>query len=106
LKDVREIVAKNIKKYRERAGLAQKDLAEKLNINVSAISNYETGISSPSIDKLAIICDVLNVRPTVMMGLVDEYADRQTEADALLTRYNQAPEHVRLTIDSLLKRQE
>lgn len=42
-----------IKKYREAAGMNQKDLADKLNVNQTAVSMWETGKVTPRYDKLA-----------------------------------------------------
>lgn len=41
-----------IKKYREAAGMNQKDLADKLNVNQTAVSMWETGKVTPRYDKL------------------------------------------------------
>lgn len=40
------------KEKRENAGLKQKDVAEKLNLNQSAISQWEIGASKPRADML------------------------------------------------------
>lgn len=47
-----DILAKRIKKARKDRGLSQQDLAELLNITNKAISSYEVGRASPSIETL------------------------------------------------------
>ncbi len=42
-------VAKNLKKYREKAGLTQAQLAAKINISQSMIAYIERGVKSPTI---------------------------------------------------------
>lgn len=42
-------VAKNLKKYREKAGLTQTQLAAKINISQSMIAYIERGVKSPTI---------------------------------------------------------
>lgn len=45
-------IIKNIKTYRERAGLSQAELAKRLCVNQTAISQWERGVAAPSCDKL------------------------------------------------------
>lgn len=42
---IKKNISKNIAKYRESAGLSQKELANKLGVVPSRISNWETGAS-------------------------------------------------------------
>jgi len=42
----------NIREARRVKDLTQKDLAKKIGLTTSAISNYETGVSQPSVDIL------------------------------------------------------
>jgi len=46
-KDIRLNIAKNIKRFREMNNLTQKQLAEKLNVKNSAVSNWESNANSP-----------------------------------------------------------
>ena len=41
-----------IKEFRERLGLSQFDLSKCLNVTQSAVSQYETGVREPPLDKL------------------------------------------------------
>ena len=50
-----------IKELREQHHVSQKELADKLGLNQSAISNYEKGISKPNIDIMLQIADFFNV---------------------------------------------
>ena len=47
---IKKNISKNISKYREAAGISQKDLAKKLGVVPSRISNWETGANCPTID--------------------------------------------------------
>ena len=51
---------KNLKKYRERAGLTQKEIAKKLMISQQGYAKYETGTSSPDPERLNKIAEILN----------------------------------------------
>lgn len=47
--------------FRERAGLSQRQLAEKAGVSPGAIGQYETKKSKPSIDTLFRLATALNV---------------------------------------------
>lgn len=49
-----------IRQLRKKAGLSQKELAEKLNISFQAISKWENGDSLPDTGILLDLCDILN----------------------------------------------
>jgi transcriptional regulator with XRE-family HTH domain len=99
----KENIARNIKRFREAAELTQKDLADKLNVSISAISLWEAGKTSPNANQLVTLCQIFNRPPTVIFGIVDEFATREQEKDALYRLYNQAPAHVKQAVDALLK---
>lgn len=40
------------------AGLSQREAAKRLGINVSTLSNWENGKTSPDVDKFRKLCDV------------------------------------------------
>jgi DNA-binding XRE family transcriptional regulator len=52
-----------IKVYREAAGMTQKELAEKLDLDASTVCLWETGRNNPSVKTLLCIAEVLGVQP-------------------------------------------
>ena len=48
-----------IKHYRERAGMTQNELAQLLRLNQTAVSQWETGETMPSADKLPQLARIL-----------------------------------------------
>ena len=56
-------VYKNIKKYRLEKGLSQNTLAEITNISVDYISLIENGKRTPSLKRLIIIANALDIEP-------------------------------------------
>lgn len=50
-----------IRLYRKQSGLTQEQLASKINVTKSRVSNWEQGINRPDADILADICRALNV---------------------------------------------
>lgn len=66
---VKKNISKNIAKYREAAGMSQKELAKKLGVVPSRISNWETGANCPTIDILFEVCGILNVSINDIYGV-------------------------------------
>lgn len=54
-------IGENIKKYRKINNITQKDLAEKLNVTIRTIQNYESNNREPKIDTLKSIASILNI---------------------------------------------
>ncbi len=52
-------IAKNIKKLRQKKGLTQEELAEKLYVTRQAVSNWETGKNQPDVDTLKSLAEVV-----------------------------------------------
>ena len=60
-------MGEKIKAYREAAGLSQKQLADALGLDQSAISNWETGRTAPTINNLYRTADILGCRPADLL---------------------------------------
>jgi transcriptional regulator with XRE-family HTH domain len=54
-----ELIIRNLKAYRKKAGLSQAELAEKLGVNQVSISSYETGKNRPRTGKMDSLLDIL-----------------------------------------------
>lgn len=81
-----------IRKYRQVAGLSQKELASRLGISNSRVSNWEQGINRPDADMLADICRVLEVSPSDLLGVTLTGEKFSSEERALITAYRAKPE--------------
>jgi transcriptional regulator with XRE-family HTH domain len=66
-KEYKMKVGENIRKWRELKGLQQKDLADKLNISITALSNIETGVSDPNTQRLEDIADALEIEVSQLL---------------------------------------
>ena len=53
-----------IKNLREKAGMSQTELAEKLSLSKSVVSAYEKGIRNPSFKVLPLLAKIFNVTET------------------------------------------
>jgi transcriptional regulator with XRE-family HTH domain len=54
-----DLIIRNLKAYRKKAGLSQAELAEKLGVNQVSISAYETGKNRPRAGKMDSLLDIL-----------------------------------------------
>lgn len=54
-------IDKKIYELRKKAGLSQEELGDKLNVSRQTISKWETGQSTPEIDKVTAICDLFGI---------------------------------------------
>lgn len=66
---IKKTISVNIAKYRELAGMTQKELAKKLDITPSRVSNWEQGANCPTIDILFEVCEVLGVSINDIYGV-------------------------------------
>ena len=48
----------NIKKYRKKAGFTQSAAAKKLGVSSNAVSQWETGVRSPSVTRLRLMAEL------------------------------------------------
>lgn len=65
---IREEIAKNLLFYRKKAGLTQRELAEKLGVKNTAVSNWESGNNSVDIDTLVLACDIFGITLNEIYG--------------------------------------
>lgn len=54
-------VGRNIKKFREKKGMTQEEMAEQLNVTRQTVSSWETGRTEPDIETLESIAATLDV---------------------------------------------
>ena len=62
----------NLKIARERIGISQKELAEKVGVAKSTYSLYESGNREPNVQTIKKIADILNVSADELLGISDE----------------------------------
>ena len=73
-------IGTRIRKYREEQNMSQKQLAEKIGVSNSRVSNWEQGINRPDADMIAEICETLNVSPSLLLGVhldTDEFNEHE-----------------------------
>lgn len=88
--------SKNLKFLREREGIKQSDLAQKIGVKANTISNYEKDVSQPDYNILHGILTVFNIDADTLL-----YKDvSQKDASRILNL--ETPKENVLTIDRLL----
>ena len=61
-------IGARIRVLREKQGLTQQELADRLQVTRQTVSNYEIGRSQPDLEMLKRLADVLNVDAAVLLG--------------------------------------
>jgi transcriptional regulator with XRE-family HTH domain len=72
--DVRKLVGRNVRQYRERSGVSQEELAHRAGLDRTYVSGIERGVRNPSVLVLQDLAGVLRVRPADLLAEVDGMA--------------------------------
>jgi len=94
-------IGNRIRKYREEAGISQKELAEKLNMSSGRVSNWEQGINRPDADRLAQICMILNVSPSLLLDVHIKDDDLNDKERKVINAYR-CKKDMQKAVDKLL----
>ncbi len=103
---IKKNISKNIGKYREATGMSQKELAKRLGVVPSRISNWETGANCPTIDILFQVCEILNVSINDIYGVYPDskFMLKFGEQD-LLKKYRDLDDHGKEMVDFTLEKE-
>lgn len=77
---IKEILATNITRYRQKLGLSRAALAEKIGVTEQSIGQYERGTRTPQIDIICKIADVVNAP-------IDEILERRASGYNAVREY-------------------
>ncbi|WP_215507678.1 helix-turn-helix domain-containing protein [Peptoniphilus sp. EMRHCC_23] len=69
-------IGARIKKLRQDNNMTQKELAEKMSVRLSTISNYETGYSTPDINTLAKLATIFDTSIDYLAGKSEVSSNR------------------------------
>ena len=94
-------IGSRIRKYREENNLSQKQLAEKIGVSNSRVSNWEQGLNRPDADILAAICVALDGSPSLLLG-IQVTGDELTEQERRVLKAYREKEDVRQAVHILL----
>jgi transcriptional regulator with XRE-family HTH domain len=68
-RDYAKAIGEAIKTARERRRLTQLDLGRAVNNSKNAVSNWERGVSAPTVENLRELCRALDVTPQRLLGM-------------------------------------
>lgn len=91
-------LGKRIRALRERAGLTQEELAQRLGVTPSAVGNYERDISHPKEEVLYRLFTALSCEPNELFS--DYYNIRLSPAQLHMMKYRELDEHGRELVDA------
>lgn len=80
--DIKKKVAENIRLYRKKANMTQKQLAEKLGVKNTAVSNWENGQNSIDTELLFRVCDVFGITINQIYGIEETESTETNYSDA------------------------
>ncbi len=75
-----EKIGTQLKWIRNRKGISQKELAEKLHVRRQTVSSYERGISTPDVYTLIAMADYLDVSMDELIGR--KWEDKYQKVDS------------------------
>ena len=93
-----------MRRRREELGLTRQQLADRLGVSVSAVGNYETGISAPKEEVLLRLFDALEAEPNYLYRGSYRAASggHSDEERRLLAKYRDLPLSGRQTVHTLV----
>lgn len=91
-------LGRQIKILRERAGLTQEELAQRLGVTPSAVGNYEREFSHPKEEILYRMFDVLSCEPNELFA--DCYNTKSTPIQQHMKKYQELDDHGRELVDA------
>ena len=96
------MIGDQIRHFRKMLGINQMQLAKRLHVTQGTISQWENGLTEPSVEMIARLADVLGTTandligelPTVVSATLREAADLDDEEKILIANYRKAlPEY-------------
>ncbi len=101
MKETKYEIGNRIRKYREECNMTQKQLAERIGVSNSRVSNWEQGLNRPDADILAAVCVALDVSPSLLLGIRVTGDDLTAQERRVLKAYREKDD-VRQAVHILL----
>ncbi|MGO9107294.1 MAG: helix-turn-helix domain-containing protein [Dissulfurispiraceae bacterium] len=70
--DVKLLLARNVREYREKLGFSQEELAEVSGLHRTYISGIERGVRNPTISVVAVLAKALNISVSALLSKAGE----------------------------------
>lgn len=65
---LRRVVARNVRAFREEQGLSQEEVADRARVHTTYLSGIENGRRNPTVDVLERLAAALSVRPSELLS--------------------------------------
>lgn len=91
-------IGKRIKELREREGLTQEELAQRLGVTPSAVGNYEREVSHPKENVLYRLFEALSCEPNELFA--DQFDASSAPGQVHLKKYLELDSHGRELVDA------
>jgi transcriptional regulator with XRE-family HTH domain len=69
--DIRQLVGKNVRRYRLAARLSQEELAARMQFEQGYVSGLEAGRRNPTIVTLGLVASALEIKPSLLLENLD-----------------------------------
>ena len=86
-----------IERGRKEKNISQEKLAEKLGITRQTLSNYENGITMPSLEQIKNICDILDMSLDEVIG-INSISSKVSKTENLVKRQNRYSKIILITL--------
>lgn len=100
-KDVKSMDTKRLKQARKAKNYTQKFIAEQLQIDITAYSNWERGINNPTLSRLEKLAELLEVTPNYLMGQEEDAIPLKHQD--IFELYLELSEEEKAAIDTMIR---
>ncbi len=98
------IIGSRIKRVRDKRGITQKELADKIGVKAAVISNWETGKNRPNVDLLPAICKALSVSADELLDIkVTDNEEISEETAEIMEKFKKAEEKKKKLVREILE---
>ena len=93
-------IHENIRKYRLKSGISQRDLAERLNISPKTVSKWETGAGTPDLSLVVPLAQTFGISTDELLleSSVDPYVPEEEYFYPRIVNYGITPESIAATV--------
>ncbi len=104
---IKENISKNIAKYRKELGISQKELAELVGAkNLTTVSSWERGISSPDADTIIKICKLFKISLYDLYEVhIEKSTELTTEQKNLIDKYDSLDPYGKDLVDTVISKE-
>ena len=96
-------LGERIKNIREQRKISQKELAKKIGVSNSRLSNWELGINRPDVDSLALICKALGISADILLDINTDELNKYTPSEqSLIKKYRLLSAKEQAVVDNLI----